>query len=142
MSAFINEVTIMGNLGRKPELRYFANGTANLRVSLATTEKWTDKETGEIHTATEWHSVLLRGGQAERVAEYMDAGDKLWIRGKIKARHYTDANGIERVISEVHAKEMKIINTRNRKKTNDYPVHPEDIDNVEEPEDDPLESFM
>ena len=142
MSAFINEVTIMGNLGRKPELRYFANGTANLRVSLATTEKWTDKETGEIHAATEWHSVLLRGGQAERVAEYMDVGDKLWIRGKIKARHYIDDNGIERVITEIHAKEMKIINTRNRKKTNDDPVHPEDIENTEEPEDDPLESFM
>lgn len=142
MSAFINEVTIMGNLGRKPELRYFANGTANLRVSLATTEKWTDKETGELHSETEWHSVLLRGSQAERVAEYMDVGDKLWIRGKIKVRNYIDNNGIDRAITELHAKEMKIINTRNRKKTNDDPVHPEDIERTEEPEDDPLESFM
>lgn len=142
MSAFINEITLMGNLGRKPELRYFQNGTATLRVSLATTDKWTDKETGEVRTATEWHSVLLRGGQAERVAEYMDAGDKLWVRGKVKARQYTDSEGVERVISEIHAREMKIIYTRPRHKNND-PVHPDDIDNHEEPiDDDPLESYM
>lgn len=142
MSAFINEVTIMGNLGRKPELRYFSNGTANLRVSLATTEKWADKDTGEIQSSTEWHSVLLRGGQAERVAKYMDAGDKLWVRGKLKPRQYTDSDGIVRVISEIHTKEMKIINTRQRKKNHDDPVYPDDVDNLEEPDDDPLASFM
>lgn len=142
MSAFINEITLMGNLGRRPELRYFQNGTATLRVSLATTDKWTDKETGEVRMATEWHSVLLRDGQAERVAEYMDAGDKLWVRGKVKARQYTDSEGVERVISEVHSKEMKIIYTRPRHKKND-PVHPDDIDNHEETiDDDPLESYM
>nr|ACD43638.1 Ssb [Advenella kashmirensis] len=76
MSAYINEITVMGNLGKDPELRYFANGTASLRISIATPDQWTDKETGEVKESTQWHTASLLGNQAEIVAKYMKKGDK------------------------------------------------------------------
>ncbi|HBP32124.1 MAG TPA: single-stranded DNA-binding protein [Advenella kashmirensis] len=115
MSAYINEVTVMGNLGKDPELRYFVDGTASLRISIATREQWTDKDTGEVKEDTQWHTASLVGNQAEIVAKYMKKGDKIWIRGPLQTKVYEDGrSGMNRlsVLVRVHA--MKMIHSRIR----------------------------
>ena len=117
MTSCINEVVLMGNLGHPPELRYFQDGTAHLRLSLATTDKWRDRSSGELFVDTQWHIVLFKGNLAQRVSDFMDVGDKLWLRGRIKHRQYTDDDGVVRSISEIHAHELKMIWTKNKSKS-------------------------
>lgn len=115
MSAYINEITVMGNLGKDPELRYFANGTASLRISIATREQWVDKETGEVKEGTQWHTASLVSNQAEIVARYMKKGDKIWIRGPLQTKIYEDArNGMNRLSVLVKVYDMKMIHTKIR----------------------------
>ncbi|WP_432785113.1 Single-stranded DNA-binding protein [Oligella sp. MSHR50489EDL] len=116
MTSCINEVILMGNLGHQPELRYFQDGKPHLRVSLATTEKWRDRSNGDLLSDTQWHTVLFKGALAKRVSDFMDVGDKLWLRGRIKNRQYTDDEGVVRTISEVHAREFKMIWSKSRSK--------------------------
>lgn len=91
--SFLNEVSIMGNLGKKPELGVFPDGTPVLRISIATTERYTTKK-GNIEENTIWHSVQITGKLAEVIAQYADKGDKLLIKGKLKKNNYTDAQGV------------------------------------------------
>ncbi|ETF00569.1 single-stranded DNA-binding protein [Advenella kashmirensis W13003] len=115
MSAYINEITIMGNLGKDPELRYFANGTASLRISIATQEQWTDQDTGEVKEGTQWHTASLVGKQAEIVAKYMNKGDKIWVRGPLQTRIYEDDRiGMNRLSVFVKVHDMKMIHTKIR----------------------------
>lgn len=115
MSAYINEITVMGNLGKDPELRYFANGTASLRISIATQEQWTDKDTGEVKEGTQWHTASLVGKQAEIVAKYMNKGDKIWVRGPLQTRIYEDDRiGMNRLSVFVKVHDMKMIHTKIR----------------------------
>ena len=116
MTSCINEVVLMGNLGHPPELKYFQDGKPHVRLSLATTEKWRDRTSGELLSDTQWHIGLFKGNLAQRVGDYMDVGDKLWLRGRIKNRQYTDDDGLVRSISEVHAQELKMIWTKNKTK--------------------------
>lgn len=117
MSSCINEVVLMGNLGHQPELKYFDDGKPHLRLSLATTEKWRDRSSGDLLSDTQWHTVLFKGVLAQRVSDYMEVGDKLWLRGRIKNRQYTDDDGVVRYITEVHARELKMIWSKNKSKT-------------------------
>ena len=117
MTSCINEVVLMGNLGHPPELRHFQDGKPHDRLSLATTEKWRDNSSGDLLTDTQWHIVLFKGNLAQRVSDYMDVGDKLWLRGRIKNRQYTDDDGVVRSISEVHGRELKMIWTKNKSKS-------------------------
>ncbi len=114
MSSYINELTVMGNLGQDPVLAYMSNGDAALNISVATTEKWTDKQTGEVKENTEWHKVLLYRKTAEIVAKYMQKGDKIWVRGKVRSRIYTDRDGTERIAYELIGNEMKMIQTKGK----------------------------
>ncbi len=115
MSAYINEVTVLGNLGKDPELRYFANSTASLRISIATREQWTDKDTGEVKESTQWHTASLVGIQAEIVAKYMKKGDKIWIRGPLQTKIYEDSrSGVNRLSVLVKVHDMKMIHSRIR----------------------------
>lgn len=116
MTSCINEVVLMGNLGHQPELRYFQDGKPHLRISLATTEKWRDRSNGDLLSDTQWHTVLFKGSLARRVSDYMDVGDKLWLRGRIKNRQYTDDDGVVRTICEVHARELKMIWSKSKSK--------------------------
>jgi len=145
MSAYINEITIMGNLGKDPELRYFGNGTASLRIFIATQEQWTDKGTGEVKEGTQWHTASLVGKQAEIVAKYMNKGDKIWVRGALQTRIYEDyRSGMNRLSVFVKVQDMKMIHTKIR--------HEEKVDresqqatplpeNVEQIQTNPLEQF-
>ena len=118
MSAFINEITVMGNLGRDPELRFFSNGTPTLRVSLATQEQTINKDTGEAIETTQWHTASLIGNQAEIVAKYMKKGDKLWVRGPLQTKIYEDErSGQSRLSVLIKVQDMKMIHTRTRHDT-------------------------
>jgi len=118
MSAFINEHTVMGNLGKDPELRFFPNGTPTLRVSIATQEHVTDKETGEITEVTQWHTASLIGNQAEIVAKYMKKGDKLWVRGPLQTKIYEDERtGMNKMSVIIKVQDMRMIHTRTRHDT-------------------------
>jgi len=115
MSAYINEITVMGNLGKDPELRYFANGTASLRISIATQDQWTDKDTGEVKEGTQWHTASLVGKQAEIVAKYMNKGDKIWVRGPLQTKIYeAERSGMNRLSVFVKVHDMKMIHTKIR----------------------------
>lgn len=124
--SFINELTIMGNLGQDPVLAYMSSGDAALTISVATTEKWTDRQTGEVKESTEWHKVLLYKNQAEIVGKYMKKGDKIWVRGKVRSRPYTDREGVPRVAYELIASDMKMVHTKNRNPPEDVSGNPLD----------------
>ncbi|CAM5186661.1 single-stranded DNA-binding protein [Oligella ureolytica] len=109
---YINEMTILGNLSAKPELRYLQNDRVTTVVRLATNEYWVDRHTGEKQSRTTWHRVILWDQKAKVVAEYMDKGDRLWVRGQLQVRTYTDSDGISRQIHEVQGREIKIIQTK------------------------------
>ena len=102
MAGSVNEVTLIGNLGRDPEVRTFQNGgkIANLRV--ATSETWKDKDSGEKRERTEWHSVVIQGDGLVGVAErYLTKGSKVYLRGKLQTRKWQDQSGQDRYSTEV-----------------------------------------
>ncbi|MCX8957046.1 single-stranded DNA-binding protein [Erwinia psidii] len=97
----VNKVTLIGNLGQDPEIRYMANGNAVTGLSLATSESWRDKQSGETRENTEWHRVVLFGKLAEVAGEYLRKGSQVYIEGQLKTRKWTDNNGTERYTTEV-----------------------------------------
>lgn len=107
--ASLNKATIIGNLGRDPEVRYSANGDPIANLAVATTDRWKDKATGEQKEATEWHRVAMFGRLAEIAAEYLKKGSQVYIEGKLQTRKYTDKEGVERYTTEIIASEMKML---------------------------------
>jgi single-strand DNA-binding protein len=97
----INKVILIGNLGAKPELKYSATNTAITNLSVATSESWTDKNTGQKQEKTEWHRVSVFGKLAEVVSNYCDKGSKVYIEGKLQTRKWQDKNGANRYTTEV-----------------------------------------
>ena len=110
--ASVNKVIIVGNLGRDPEVRTFPSGDRVANVTIATTETWKDKQTGERREATEWHRVVFRGGLAGIVEQYLRKGSQVYVEGSIRSRKYNDATGIEKSISEIVATEMTMLGSR------------------------------
>ena len=99
--AGINKVILVGNLGAKPEIKYASNGNAISNLSLATSESWTDKSTGQKQERTEWHRVSLFGKVAEIAGQYLDKGSKVYVEGKLQTRKWQDQNGQDRYTTEV-----------------------------------------
>jgi len=97
----INKVILIGNLGAKPELKYSATNTAITNLSVATSESWTDKNTGQKQEKTEWHRVSVFGKLAEVVSNYCDKGSKVYIEGKLQTRKYQDKAGADRYTTEI-----------------------------------------
>lgn len=104
----LNKVILIGRLGRDPETRFMANEEAVCNFSVATSEKYTDKN-GQRQEATEWHSVTVYRKLAEIAGQYLKQGSQVYIEGKIKSRKYTDKNGVERTAYEIIASEMKML---------------------------------
>lgn len=100
MSA-LNKVQIIGNCGDDPTIRYMPNGSAVANLTLATSEKWKDKNTGEPKEETEWHKIAVFGKLAEIIGEYVRKGSKLYIEGKLKTRKWTDQQGQEKYTTEI-----------------------------------------
>ena len=99
--AGINKVILVGNLGAKPEIKYASNGNAISNLSVATSESWTDKSTGQKQDRTEWHRVSLFGKVAEIAGQYLDKGSKVYVEGKLQTRKWQDQNGQDRYTTEV-----------------------------------------
>ncbi len=101
MSRGINKVILIGNLGNDPEVRYMPSGDAVANVSLATSEAWKDKNTGEMQERTEWHRVVFFGKVAEVVKEYLRKGSKIYVEGKLRTRKWQGQDGQDRYTTEV-----------------------------------------
>jgi single-strand DNA-binding protein len=97
----VNKVILVGNLGQDPEVRYMPNGGAVANITLATSESWRDKQTGENKEITEWHRVVLFGKLAEVAGEYLRKGSQIYIEGQLKTRKWQDQSGQEKYTTEV-----------------------------------------
>ena len=97
----VNKVILVGNLGQDPEVRYMPNGGAVANITLATSESWRDKATGEMKEQTEWHRVVLFGKLAEVASEYLRKGSQVYIEGQLRTRKWTDQSGQDRYTTEV-----------------------------------------
>jgi len=116
----LNKAQIIGHLGRDPEARYMPNGNAVSNFSIATTEKWKDKQTGEQKEATEWHRVVAYGRLAEVCNEYLAKGALVFVEGRIKTRKWTDQAGVEKYTTEIHIDEMKMLGGTKRESGGDH----------------------
>ncbi len=107
----INKVIIIGNLGADPESRQFSNGGSVTNISVATSEQWTDKQSGEKREATEWHRVSLFNRLGEVAAQYLRKGSKVYIEGSLRTRKYQDQSGQDRYITEIRAEQMQMLDS-------------------------------
>jgi single-strand DNA-binding protein len=112
MARGINKVILIGNLGKDPEVRYMANGGAVCNVTLATTESWKDKQTGEQKDRTEWHNIVFYRRLAEIAGEYLRKGSQVYVEGKLQTRKWQDKNGNDRYTTEIIANEMQMLGGR------------------------------
>lgn len=111
--ASVNKVIIVGNLGRDPEMRTFPSGDQVANVTIATTDRWRDKNTGENKEATEWHRVVFNGRLAEIVGQYLRKGSQVYVEGSLRTRKWTDqATGQERYATEIRADTMQMLGSR------------------------------
>src|SRR6185503_9089160 len=112
LMASVNKVILIGNLGRDPETRYMPNGEAVTNVTLATTETWKDRTSGERQEKTEWHRVTFYRRLAEIAGEYLKKGSQVFIEGRLETRKWTDKEGQERTTTEVRADRMQMLGSR------------------------------
>ncbi|HEY0199766.1 MAG TPA: single-stranded DNA-binding protein [Rhodanobacter sp.] len=109
MARGINKVILVGNLGADPEMRHTGGGTAVTTINIATSESWTDKQSGEKQERTEWHRVKLFGRLAEIAGDYLKKGRQVYIEGSLRTDKYTDKAGVERYSTDVIASEMQML---------------------------------
>jgi single-strand DNA-binding protein len=110
--ASVNKVILIGNLGRDPETRYTADGAAITNITLATTDTWKDKATGEKKEQTEWHRVAFFGRLAEIAGEYLKKGRQVYVEGRLRTRKWQDKDGQDRYTTEVIADTMQMLGSR------------------------------
>lgn len=106
MARGVNKVIIVGTLGNDPEVKYSASGSAIANLSVATSEQWKDKQTGEKKEQTEWHRVVIFGKLAEVAGEYLRKGSQVYIEGQLRTRKWTDSNGVDRYTTEIVIPQM------------------------------------
>ena len=112
MARGINKVILVGNLGNDPETRYMPSGDAVTNISVATSESWKDKQTGEQKEKTEWHKVVMFRRLAEISAEYLRKGSQVYIEGKLRTNKWQDRDGNDRYTTEIIADEMQMLGGR------------------------------
>ena len=110
--ASVNKVIILGNLGRDPETRYMPSGDAMTTISIATTDSWKDKVSGEKKETTEWHRVTFFGKLAEIAGQYLKKGSSVYVEGSLRTRKYTDKDGIEKYATDIKADSMQMLGGR------------------------------
>lgn len=112
--ASINKVIIVGNLGADPETRYLPSGDAVTNIRVATTDRYKDKQSGEMREATEWHSISFFGKLAEIAGQYLKKGSQVYVEGSLRTRKYTDKNGVEKYATDIRADSMQMLGTQPR----------------------------
>jgi single-strand DNA-binding protein len=131
MARGINKVILVGNLGQDPEVRYTADGKPIANITLATSDTWKDKQTGEARDKTEWHRVVLFNRLGEIAGEYLKKGAKVYIEGKLQTRKWQDKSGNDRYTTEIVANEMQMLDSRSGNASDNTPPQstPDDYDN-------------
>ena len=112
MARGVNKVILVGNLGQKPEIRYTQTNTAVATLSIATSESWKDKDSGEQREKTEWHRVVFFGKLAEIADQYLDKGSQLYVEGKLQTRKWQDKDGNDKYTTEILGNEMNMLGGR------------------------------
>lgn len=113
--ASVNKVILVGNLGRDPEMRTFPSGDQVANVTIATTDKWRDKTSGENREATEWHRVVFNGRLAEIAGQYLRKGSQVYVEGSIRTRKWTDPqSGQDRYATEIRADTLQMLGGRSQ----------------------------
>ncbi len=112
MARGVNKVILVGNLGKDPEVRYMPSGGAVANVTIATSESWKDKQTGEQRERTEWHNVVFYNRLAEIAGEYLKKGSQAYIEGSLRTRKWQDKSGQDRYSTEIIASEMQMLGSR------------------------------
>ena len=108
----VNKVIIVGNLGQDPEVKFFPSGGSVCNVTVATSESWKDKQTGEPKEITEWHRVVFNNRLAEIAAEYLKKGSKVYVEGRLQTRKWQNAQGVDQYTTEIRANEMQMLDSR------------------------------
>lgn len=121
----LNKATLIGNLGADPESRCMPDGTQVSTISLATTEAWKDRASGEKKEKTEWHRVVFFGAVAEVVRQHLKKGSQVYVEGKLRTRKWVDKNGVERYTTEVVGRELVMLG---KKDTKDLPAKPAEVE--------------
>lgn len=109
----VNKVILVGTLGKDPETKTFANGGSLTQFSIATSESWTDKNSGERKEQTEWHNVVLQNRLGEIAQQYLKKGSKVYIEGSLNTRKWTDQNGQERYTTQIKGSQLQMLDSAN-----------------------------
>ena len=112
MARGINKVILIGNLGKDPEVKYMPSGGAVANLTIATSDSWKDKQTGEAQERTEWHRVSMFGRLGEIAGEYLRKGSKVYIEGRLQTRKWQDQNGQDRYTTEIVANDLQMLDSR------------------------------
>ncbi len=143
MARSVNKVILVGNLGKDPEVRHLESGAVVANFSLATSESYKDRNTGELITNTDWHNIVLWRGLAEIAEKYAKKGDKIYIEGKLRSRSYQDQDGVTKYITEVLGDNLVLLGRQdsgnanpNESTTTPSPAKPPVNDMTGESEDD------
>jgi len=112
MARGINKVILIGNLGNDPDVRYTPSGSAIANITIATSEAWKDKNTGEKQERTEWHRVVLFSRLGEIAGEYLKKGSKVYIEGRLQTRKWQDKNGQDRYTTEIVGNDLQMLDSR------------------------------
>ncbi len=110
--ASVNKVIIVGNLGKDPEMRSFPSGDQVANITIATTDKWKDKQSGEMKEATEWHRVVFNGRLAEIAGQYLRKGSQVYVEGSLRTRKWTNKDGVDQYTTEIRADQMQMLGSR------------------------------
>jgi single-strand DNA-binding protein len=122
MARGINKVILVGNIGKDPEVRYTASGSAITNISVATSESWRDKTSGEQQERTEWHKVVFFNRLAEIAGEYLKKGSQVYVEGSLRTRKWQDQSGQDRYTTEIVANEMQMLGSRGGSEGADRPA--------------------
>ena len=137
----VNKVILIGNMGRDPEVRYTPNGLAVANITIATSEVWKDKQSGENQERTEWHRVVLYGRLGEIAGEYLRKGSKIYIEGRLQTRKWQDKNtGQDRYTTEVIADSLQMLDSKGSS-SNHADSAPAAKSDVEAAQPEPVDSF-
>lgn len=112
MARGVNKVILVGNLGKDPEIRYTASGSAVANIVIATSESWKDKQTGEKQEKTEWHRIVFFNRLAEVVGEYLKKGAQIYVEGRLQTRKWQDQSGEDRYTTEIVSSEMQMLGSK------------------------------
>lgn len=124
MARGVNKVILIGNLGKDPEVRQLSSGGTVTNITVATSEGWKDKQTGELQERTEWHHVVFFNRLAEIAGQYLKKGSKVYVDGGLRTQKWQDKNGVDRYTTEIVANEMQMLDS----KTSDTPLETDGVD--------------